>query len=97
MGSRSGSITVPLCRNWNYPTSDPTFRLQIGSHAQVPDEYITLQEETLGVRRDSVLVGFALGGLLISSFPSIGLRVLQRRLGWLGMGFLGREIGLRVD
>ncbi len=69
MGSRSGSITVPLCRNWNYPTSDPTFRLQIGSHAQVPDEYITLQEETLGVRRDSVLVGVRIGGIIDFEFP----------------------------
>ncbi|KAK0435616.1 hypothetical protein EV421DRAFT_1740074 [Armillaria borealis] len=50
-------MTVPLRRNWNYPTSDPTFRLQIGSQAQVSDEYIyTLQEETPGVHRDSVLV-----------------------------------------
>ncbi|SJL17587.1 uncharacterized protein ARMOST_21139 [Armillaria ostoyae] len=102
MGSRSGSMTVPLRRNWNYPTSDPTFRLQIGSQAQVSDEYIhTLQEGTPGVRRDSILVGFAWGGLLISSFPSIGLQVLQR-LGWLslgllGRGFLGRELGLGVD
>ncbi len=103
MGSRSGSMTVPLRRNRNYPTSDPTFILQIGSQAQVSDKYIhTLQEETPGVRRGSVLVArFSWGGLLISSFPSIGLQVLQW-LGWLGLGFLGRgflsrELGLGVD
>ena len=80
-------------RNWNYLTSDPIFRLQIGSQAQVSDEYIhTLQEETPGVRRGSVLVArFSWGGLLISSFPSIGLQVLQR------LGLLGQELGLGVD
>ncbi len=47
------------------------------------------------------VVGSMRGCLLISSFPSIGLQVLQR-FGWLGLrflgrGFLGRELGLGVD